>query len=157
MNHERLREIRTVLTPTDFSDTSEEAVAFAARLAARLGARLVVVHVVESPPPDAMPRPDLAEAQERAGQELDRRAYKLQLRDIQVETRVVVGTPVDEIVAAAERERADVLVLGTHGRRGVSRAIVGSVAEHVLRVAPCPVVTVREGTTAARTVRDVVL
>ena len=57
-----------------------------------------------------------------------------------------VGVPFEEIVKIAEEERADMIVMGTHGRGGLNRMLLGSVAERVIRLAPCPVLTVREAT-----------
>ena len=136
--------IRTILHPTDFSDRSENALHFAAALARDYGARLVVVHVMPRPivafgegvvPPD--PADTLAEAQEQ----LDRLVVPGGVPPADrrlMESDDAAGT----ILHAARDLPADLIVLGTHGRSGVARVLLGSVAEQVVRRAPCPVLTV---------------
>jgi nucleotide-binding universal stress UspA family protein len=136
--------IRTILHSTDFSDSSAYAFRLACSLARDYGARLVVLHVAEQPvvvPIDgvaALPPP------------LDRQRLLQHLQCWQereprvcVEHRVAEGDPATEIVQAAVETRCDVIVMGTHGRTGLGRLLLGSVAEQVLRRAPCPVVTVK--------------
>jgi nucleotide-binding universal stress UspA family protein len=136
--------VRTILHPTDFSEHSKLAFRLARSLARDYGARLIVLHVAE-PPPGAvgervftLPPPLDLEA-------LRQRLQKLKPRDpkIPVEHRVVEGLADTEILKAAEATKCDVIVLGTHGRTGLDRLLMGSVAEQVLRGAPCPVVTVK--------------
>ena len=151
MSHPPARELRTILLPTDFSDTGADAQEMAVRLAQRLGARLVCLHVVEPAKADAdaeIEAQRVAEEERRAEPALARLAHGLHLREVPVEVRSAVGDPHAEIVRVAEREHADFVVIGTHGRGGLTRAILGSVAEQVVRHAPCPVLTVRPGTAA---------
>lgn len=138
---------KTILVSTDFSELSKYAVTYAADLAATLGATLVLVHVYQMPPM-LMPGPygisaELAERIPREATELLEAAAK-DAAHAKVHVRTVLreGDPRDQIVAVAEAEKADLLVMGTHGRRGLSRALIGSVAEAALRTAPCPVLTV---------------
>jgi nucleotide-binding universal stress UspA family protein len=136
--------IRTVLYPTDFSECSEFAFRLACSLARDYAARLVVLHVAEPTmalagegvllfPPEA----DLKVLREKLEQ--------LRPRDpkIAVEYSLVEGDAAAAILQVAQETRCDVIVLGTHGRTGVSRLLIGSVAEQVVRRAPCPVATAK--------------
>lgn len=122
--------IRQILFPTDFSDASRLAGTTAADLARQFGARLHVLHVV---PPVTDPTP--APAAVRAiADELG--------RGLSVVTAVTSGLVARQIAAYARKNAVDLIVIGTHGRTGVTRALLGSVAEAVVRHAPCRVLTV---------------
>ena len=143
-----------LLLPTDFSACADEALAYAAELADRFGATLHLLHVVDEMDPDWF---GTADAEERAGALRDEMegTAKARLRDLtardtgaSVETTVALRSSVDvdqAIVDYAEEEGINLLVMGTHGRRGLDRLVLGSVTETVLRQAPCPVLTVRQG------------
>jgi nucleotide-binding universal stress UspA family protein len=118
-----------VVAAVDFSEVSPEVVRRAAALAGTRGA-LHVVHAVRSGP-----TPSTALALTELVKDLGR----------PVVASVLVGLPAAEIVAYAERERASLLVVGTHGRTGFTHLLLGSVAERVARTAPCPVLTVPAG------------
>ncbi|WP_227255064.1 universal stress protein [Frigoriglobus tundricola] len=143
--------IRRILVPTDFSDYARPAVRYAAELAEKFSAELVLLHVVPDAVlalPDAvMPTPtpavDLSELTEAGKEGLAHliAAEKLEKRHPRAEVRI--GSPADEIIAAARDLHADLVCIGTHGRGGLARVLLGSVAEHVVRQAPCPVLTVR--------------
>ena len=122
--------IREVLFPTDFSDASQPAGATAVDLVRHFGARLHVLHVV---PPVTDPTTAPAAV----------RALTAGLpAELSVVTAITSGLPARQIVDYARRNAIDVIVIGTHGRTGVSRALLGSVAEAVVRRAPCRVLTV---------------
>jgi nucleotide-binding universal stress UspA family protein len=135
--------MRNVLVPLDFSDVSEAALAYARNLARTFGARLHVMHVMENDflRPMASDPHVHAEAMER------HLAGKLTDHDRQALHAVTVmrksDAPAEEIVKYANSEDIDLIVMGTHGRKGVAHFFVGSVAEHVVRSAPCPVLTMR--------------
>jgi len=131
-------DIHRVLFPTDFSVSAEEAGRVAVEMAQQCGATLHVVHVVP-------PVTDPANAAERL-----RRAAQALAPGQAVETALLSGRPAREIVAYARDKRVDLIVLGSHGRTGVSRAILGSVAEGVVRLAPCLVLTVPAGAAALK-------
>lgn len=142
--------IHSILLPTDFSEYSDHALAVAGSLARDHGARLVLLHVVEGeivagesgiwlPPAQGT----LEEARERL------ETLPVPDPSLPVEHRVASGFPVDEILRLAEKEPFDLIVMGTHGRTGLSRLLMGSVAEQVLRRAQCPVLTVRGATVEA--------
>jgi nucleotide-binding universal stress UspA family protein len=121
--------VRALVFPTDFSDCSRHAGQRAAEVARHFGARLHVIHVdaAVGPPTPASRLPAAAAA---LGSGLD------------VTTATTVGVPAHAICAYAQRIGADLIVMGTHGRTGVSRAVLGSVAEAVVRHSRCPVMTI---------------
>jgi nucleotide-binding universal stress UspA family protein len=134
--------IRTILYPTDFSATAAAAFPVACALARQHQARLLVLHVY--PPPVchgevvARRQPDCYE------DDLWCLLERYQAPDpVPVEYRLAEGDAAAEIVHLAREEECDLIVLGTHGRRGLTRVVLGSVAEKVLRCAPCPVLSVK--------------
>jgi nucleotide-binding universal stress UspA family protein len=122
--------IRQVLLATDFSRAAQAAVPVAVEQARRFGARLHLLTVVW-PAADPAPDPRLAGL-----------AGELQGSGVPIVTAVESGIPAAEIVRYARRNGIDLIVIGTHGRTGFTRALVGSVAERVVRTAPCAVLTV---------------
>jgi nucleotide-binding universal stress UspA family protein len=141
-------QIHRILVPHDFSETAERALSMALSLAKSLGASVVVMHAYEVPafgfPEGPVMTADLVGQIERATQgALDAVAARAREGGIQVDSTLRQGPTWSEINGAAQDEKADLIVLGTHGRRGLSRALLGSVAEKVVRTASCPVLTVR--------------
>lgn len=141
--------ISAVLLATDLSATSSPAEREALKLAAGLHARLVAVSVIDAgalrlPGGRFRARVD----QVRDEREVAAQALVARAQDMGVPTAFLVweGDPGEAIVDAATAEHADLIVLGTHGRRGVERSLLGSVSDHVVRHAPCPVVVVRGAT-----------
>jgi len=142
--------VRKILVPTDFSDASDQAVEYGARLACALGATVYLVHVVEDTYAmhgawDYYVR-DTAEILDRqadiARSKLADAAVPLEKRGLQVATEARLGSAADEIVLAAQHYGADLIVMATHGRSGLPHLLLGSVAERVIRHATCPVVAV---------------
>lgn len=136
--------IRTVLHPTDFSERADLAFRLACSLAQDYGARLVLVHVVELPLAVASegvlmlpPEFDLESLRDRLQQ------LRPQDPKVAVEHRLIQGDIATQILRVAEETKCDMIVLGTHGRTGLSRLLMGSVAEQVLRKATCPVLTAK--------------
>ena len=133
---------KKILFPTDFSEASDEAFQHAISLAHDTGATLLIVHCEE--PPMAYgetftPLPSSID------DDLHRRLTAVvPPDDISCEHRLLIGDPSSEIVRLAEAEGVDMIVMGTHGRTGLSRLIMGSVAEAVVRRASCAVYTVRQ-------------
>jgi nucleotide-binding universal stress UspA family protein len=142
--------LNRILVPTDFSDTSTAAVKYGVALAEAFGAQLHLLHVVEQPVPwqlageIAMVSAPVDDAERRRHVEAELAA--LLTRDERDKYRVVVateiGAPFAEIVRYAGREQIDVIVMGTHGRGAIAHLLIGSVAENVVRKAPCPVLTI---------------
>jgi nucleotide-binding universal stress UspA family protein len=154
---------RHLVVPTDFSDCAEEAWGLAQRVAQKLGSEIVLIHVFVEPPVYGDPPGVVAvvqvlvEVEKWVADELEKWAAEARKRGITARTVVRRGSPPREIVALASEEHADVVIMGTHGRGGVSRALLGSVADRVIRTAPCPVLTVRkpeQGEANARSIRD---
>ncbi len=137
---------RRIGCPVDFSEASRVALREAAELARRFGAELVLLHVVEPAGPAgselafAPPRARRGEAGTSPIAEWEAEAVKVV--GPRVESLELAGSPAEEIVRFAAEGRCDALVLGTHGRTGFRRLVLGSVAAHVVRDAPCPVVVV---------------
>jgi nucleotide-binding universal stress UspA family protein len=140
-----------ILVPTDFSSGSEGAWAVARRLAGPLGAEIVLLHVLVEAPlfsegPFTMKHANEVFEAARAWVEEALRGWTATAVAAGLQARWIVraGVPYKEIVAAVTGERVDLVVLGTQGRGGLNRALLGSVADRVIRLAPCPVLTVRE-------------
>jgi nucleotide-binding universal stress UspA family protein len=136
--------IRTILHPTDFSKHSQYALGLACALARDYGARLVVLHVVTAPTViygEGVVPPDMDELRAEAQEQLD--GIPLPRADIRAERRLEEGDAVETTLRVAQEVRADLIAMGTHGRTGILRLLMGSVAEQVLRKATCPVLTVR--------------
>lgn len=136
--------IRTILHPTDLSDSARPALELACALARDYKAELIVVHVV---PPTRVFAPDgiaVPFPTEQPYETLVRLA-KVHPIDPQVKAdhRLLEGEPAEEILKVARDVNADMIVMGTHGSSGLTRLLVGSVAESVMRKAPCPVLTIR--------------
>jgi nucleotide-binding universal stress UspA family protein len=140
-----------ILCATDFSEAGQAAEEMAITLTRALGGELVYVHVnVETPPLygeavfAAAEVERVYESERRwAEAELARHVAAVAQRGIKARSVLRTGVAVEQILAAAEEERADMLVMGTHGRTGLDRLLMGSVAERVVRTATCPVLTVR--------------
>jgi nucleotide-binding universal stress UspA family protein len=143
--------IRKILVPIDFSPHSNEAVAWAADLARRFDAGITLAHVYQ---PVSLILPEgyvlkSATAIAELTQALDsalaqaRRDLESTSPGIRIDTVLLQGAPFAEIVRHAREGSFDLVVVGTHGRTGLKPALLGSVAEKVVRKSPCPVLTVR--------------
>lgn len=141
--------IKTILHPTDFSPSSEQALRVAVALARDYHAKLVLLHVAEPPEP-AMGEGVYFNPVEHL-EEMRSLLRDVTPRDpnVTIERDLVEGSPAREIVRKANDLECDVIVMGTHGRTGVRRLLMGSVAEDVLRTAPCMVMTIKPGTRVA--------
>jgi nucleotide-binding universal stress UspA family protein len=145
-------EIHAIVAPTDFSAHSEKAVRYACGLAERLGSELHLVHVLSEilpagPDPlmmPVMPPEYYKENEDRAKETLGRLLDPSWGSPRSVVTAVRWGGPVESIVSYAIENRSDLIVIATHGRTGLSHVLLGSVAERIVREAPCPVLTLRD-------------
>jgi nucleotide-binding universal stress UspA family protein len=141
--------LTTIVAATDFSETSQAAVDWAATLAARLGAKLVVAHVYSVPIlglPDASVLVDAVTAvklSEIAQTALDREVARVAVACPGVEGALREGDARDVVPSLATSLDAGLLVIGSHGRRGIARALLGSVAESIVRASHIPVTVVR--------------
>jgi nucleotide-binding universal stress UspA family protein len=139
---------RTILHPTDFSAPSAKAFQVAVDLARAYAARLLVLHVAETLGPDnvtfgeAVSQPQPAGYRIRLLEELSRVAPP-EDAGVPVEHLLAEGDPATEIERVAQERQCDLIVMGTHGRKGLRRLLMGSIAEQVVRYATCPVLTIR--------------
>jgi nucleotide-binding universal stress UspA family protein len=139
---------RIILAATDFSEHADHALDYAVELAAQLGARVHLVHAISIPPiglpeatvVDGVPLIERVTAE--AEEALEVRAARYRDRT-ELDVHLDVGDPREVVDQIAKRIGADLIVMGTHGRRGVKRVLLGSVAEAIVRTAPCPVLTIR--------------
>jgi nucleotide-binding universal stress UspA family protein len=143
------RRLDRILLATDLSGATAAATDEAFQLASRLGATLLIVSVID---PGSLHGPagrfgsrvdQIRSHREAAATDLVARGRRV---GVEVTFLIWEGDPGESIVEAAAAERADLVVVGSHGRSGVGRAIVGSVSDHVVRHAPCPVLVVRPTT-----------
>jgi universal stress protein A len=139
--------IGRILVPVDFSECAQTAVRYALGMAAQFEAEITLVHVVEQIiyPGDWM-YPPLAMsdfAVEKRDEVLTKMQALVKKSDIDVKTEVRVGRAWQEVVDLAKESKTDLIVLATHGYTGLKHVLLGSVAEKILRHAPCPVLTVR--------------
>ena len=146
--------IKTIVLPTDFSACSRKALTYAVSFAKQYGARLVALHVIDRRWEDQGRYVLLEigeEALQRARKGYEEEAHRMlkEVADaaatagVTIETLLVTGLPFEDIVRVAKELPADLIIMGTHGRTAGAHALLGSVAERVVRRAPCPVLTVR--------------
>jgi nucleotide-binding universal stress UspA family protein len=149
--------IRSILIPVDFNQHADEALACGLAWAARWNASVHVLHVYSPPwvrdagyvpPPAAL----VADVVHRLEEKLAADVSGRHEADLSVRTVVGIGKPAEEILRYAEETEADLIVVGTHGRELIGRLLLGSVAEAMLRRAPCPVLTLHAGARGARRV-----
>lgn len=143
---------KKILFPTDFSTSSDAGLEQATSLARDTGATLLILHVEE--PPAAYGGGEMYYGVlEPDNSEINRMLEAVLPHDSSVpyEHRMVIGDPATEIVRVADEEKVDLIVLGTHGRTGLKRLLMGSVAESVVRHASCPVLTFKHPKVTADT------
>lgn len=143
-----------ILVPTDFSACSSEALRWAQVVGAKFDSQIDALHVWEPPryviPEIAIqmpgePRQSLLDfAKAEASKEMEVFVLAGSDRGRRVQARLESGDPTDTIIQLAESDQYDLIIMGTHGRTGISHLLLGSVAEKVVRRAPCPVMTIRQ-------------
>ncbi len=141
-----------ILYPTDFSELSAEAGRYAVLLAETFGARLHLLHVVDQAyqywagmGTETLPAGPTAEELTRTAKQQMKEFVEKYIPDtLETSTEITSGRPFVEIIRVARERRSDLIVIGTHGRGALKQMLLGSVAEKVVRKAPCPVLTVRE-------------
>ena len=142
-----MADIKRILVPTDFSEPADGALTYALDLAAKLGATVSLVHVFDDesgihsgefvPMPAEMRNEILADLRRRLNEVVAKRGHS------ELNPEVLIGPTARRIVESARDSKADLIVIGTHGRHGMAHLLLGSVAERVVRTASCPVLTVR--------------
>lgn len=146
--HDRKQGIgfKQVLVATDFSDGSQRALAYAIAIARRYGSELSVVHALPPAPRDQIPIEPLPRELNRrlleAEEQMKHLGEKVQMKDLKHHLLLEQGPVWDVLASVIQRKNVDLLVLGTRGRGGLKKLALGSVAEEVLRLAPCPVLTI---------------
>lgn len=144
-----MADIKKILCAVDFSDYSPEVADYASMIASCAGAQVMVLYVAPSlsqyvgfhVPPSSIESfvGEIVTGAEDTMSEFVRDNFK----DMNVTGKVVTGYPAEEVLAVAEAEKADMIVMGTHGRKGIDRILFGSVAEKVVKSSTVPVLTVR--------------
>jgi nucleotide-binding universal stress UspA family protein len=148
-----MKAIRRILHPSDFSPASGPAFAHAIDLAKSNGAELLLVHVLDTPVPmgpDGYISPSVYEDIQKSARAYGQRKLaalveRAKKGGVEATPLLLEGAAPQAIVRAARSKRADLVVMGTHGRTGFAKLFLGSVAERVVASAPCPVMTVRGG------------
>jgi nucleotide-binding universal stress UspA family protein len=135
--------LKKILVPVDFSDCSKKALQYAVRFARQFGAELTLLHVVPRYPAIPEMGPIDVETVQDGRTQLE--VVRLTIGDLApCDTLLRTGTPYMEIVEAAKEQSIDLIIIATHGHKGLTHVILGSTAERVVRQAPCPVLVVRE-------------
>jgi nucleotide-binding universal stress UspA family protein len=147
--------VHHVLVPIDFSPYAEQALDYAIALAPKLQARVTLLHVIQPPlvagaDMGVWPSPAFIEELETAiTSDMEGYLARVTAAGLAGEIVVVHGVPFQEILNTAKKRQVDLIIMGTHGRTGLSHVFLGSVAEKVLRLAPCPVLVARQSTPVA--------
>ena len=143
--------LKNILVATDFEDASAKALLYGRELARRFGATLHVLHVVEDVVMYGSVEsytPNLVSLQREAEDEARERLAALvsdEDRDVlHAKTVLMTGAPATAVIEYAKREKIDLILIGTHGRTGLGHLVMGSVAEKIVRLAPCPVLTLKQ-------------
>jgi nucleotide-binding universal stress UspA family protein len=136
--------VRNILVPTDFSETSDVALRHAVDAARTYRARLYLLHVPGKTGEDFEADFPIGRFETTVRDRLAAFLSEEEIAALRPEYALRIGTPAEEIVHYAQDREIDLIVMGTHGRRGVAHLLLGSVAEHVVRTAPCPVLLVRQ-------------
>jgi len=141
-------DFKRILVPTDFGEAAERASDVAVDLAEKYGATIILLHTYEVP---SYPYPGIGTAavdlltpiREAARAQLDQVLAALRKRAPEARAALAFGVAWKEILRAIGEEKADLVIMGTHGRHGITHALLGSVAEKVVRLSPVPVLTLR--------------
>jgi nucleotide-binding universal stress UspA family protein len=147
--------IQHILVPMDFSAYAEQALDYAIGLADKLQARLTLLHVVHIMPlgvaggEATLPYSYIVDLEEEVQEEMEQYRQRVQDAGLAVDLAIVHGIPFQHIIEVAQDKDVNLIVIGTHGRTGLQHMLLGSVAEKVVRLAPCPVLVARKTANAA--------
>lgn len=141
--------LKNILIPTDLSEYARHVLPYAAEFARAYDAKIILAHVVDmhwvgsvaSAEFPGMVESQIESSKKAAVEAME--AMRAELGDAPVEVQVLMGSPHVEIVRHARSEDVDLIILATHGRTGLAHALIGSVAEKVVQMAPCPVLTIK--------------
>ena len=140
------------LVPIDFSECANQALEYAINLGRGLGARLTLLHVIQSVPLGGvdmgvtLPYTYLQDLEAEITSSMQACLERVTAAGLEGKIVVVHGVPFQEILNTAKKQQVDLIIMGTHGRTGLQHVLMGSVAEKVVRLAPCPVLVVRQPT-----------
>ena len=147
-------QIERIVVPMDFSECSRRGLKYAAALAERFGSEIVLVHAIEAPlnlppqtlvrlDPEGPPMPIMEYVREAADRRLNALLAELDLVHVKARGVIEVGDVRDVVLEHSKTERADMIVMGTNGRKGLRHLLIGSVAEDIVRRSSVPVLTIR--------------
>jgi len=153
--HDRLVTYQNLLVPIDFSEHSKKTIGYATQLAAFTGARIKILHVFQIPDYPAafyqglyieheQVKIHVDTASREANAQLGLLAEEIRGKGLEAQARLRLGNPYEEIVAEAKEMGADLIVIGSHGYRGLERLLLGSTAERVVQYSPCAVLIVKD-------------
>ena len=140
------------LVPLDFSEYADQTLDYAITLAGQLGARVTLLHVIQPLPLGGvdmgvtLPFTYIQELEGEIQRSMESSLERVTAAGLEGEIVIVHGVPFHEIIETAKTQRVDLIVMGTHGRTGLHYVLLGSVAEKVMRLAPCPVLVARQRT-----------
>lgn len=146
-------EIKKILYPTDFSEYADHARSYVSEMARAFNSKVLLMHTIQAPSHYelaynyelALNPEEIGEKRQKAADaKIEEIAAKLRAEGIDVETRITLGSAFVDIVAAARKDKVDLIILSTHGWGFIKHVLMGSTAERVVRKAPCPVLTVRK-------------
>ena len=143
-----------ILVPIDFSAHADQALSYALELAGKLGARLTLLHVIQRPVASARGigvsgvslDPYCQQVELIASETMNDHARRVHAAGLACDVAIEHGVPFQQIIDLASAKQVDLIVMGTHGRTGLQHFLLGSVAERVVRLAPCPVLVTRSPT-----------
>jgi nucleotide-binding universal stress UspA family protein len=138
-----MRVPRRIIVPTDLSDLSLEALQYANEVARLFNAEIIVLHVIDPRDKAGAPRARFEEAEFEARKSIIHLLMEHTIVPQNLKLEICRGSAVDEIIKAVRQFHADLVVMSTHGRTGLRHVLMGSVAEHVVRHSPVPVLTVK--------------
>jgi nucleotide-binding universal stress UspA family protein len=147
--------VQHILVPTDFSADAEQAVDYAIALASVFRARVTLLHVIyevlwaAGETAMSLPPAYFAELEAATRRQMEKARQRVRAAGLEGDSIVAYGMPFEHIVTAARDQGVDLIIMGTHGRTGLKHVLMGSVAERVVRLAPCPVLVTRRSTSSS--------
>jgi nucleotide-binding universal stress UspA family protein len=136
--------VKKILAPTDFSELSAKGVRYACQTAKEVGAEVVILNVVVLDETNTASKQEMEQHKQRLAEFVAANSADLGA-DLKIQQRIDLGQPYSAIVACAENEQIDLIIRSSHGRTGLSRMLIGSVTDKVLRGSPCPILVVPSG------------
>ena len=143
--------LKRILFPTDFSSTAEHALKYALTFASEHKAKLYVIHVIVNPDSpveageegESVAPPSFEKMEARAKKAIQQLIPERYMKELEIENIIVRGTPLKAILECAKKYNIDLITMASHGRKGISHMLMGSLAEKVVQMAPCPVLTIK--------------